>query len=177
MIKYELELAYHKATSGRPGPVWLDIPLDIQDSQVDKSQLPSYKPEEESANRKTQLLHDVKNALEMIRNAKRPLLLCGNGIHLSRSEALLKMLLEKLNIPIVLPDSAKDLVPEDHPLYIGIFGTAGQRRANFAVQNSDCILSLGAGLCIKKVGLTTKDLPRMRRKSLLILTKVKSTTR
>jgi acetolactate synthase I/II/III large subunit len=156
MIKYELELAYHKATSGRPGPVWLDIPLDIQDSQVDESQLLSYKPEEESANRKAQLSNDVKNALEMVRNAKKPLLLCGNGIHLSGSEALLKKLLEKLNIPIVLPDSAKDLVPEDYPLYIGIFGTAGQRRANFAVQNSDCILSLGAGLCIKKVGFNYK---------------------
>jgi len=152
MIRYELELAYHKATSGRPGPVWLDIPLDIQDSQVDESQLSPYIPEEESAGRKAQLSSDVKNTLEMIRNAKRPLLLCGNGIHLSRSENLLKGIINKLNIPIVLPDAAKDLVAEDHPLYMGIFGTVGQRRANFAVQNSDCILSIGAGLCIKKVG-------------------------
>jgi acetolactate synthase-1/2/3 large subunit len=69
---------------------------------------------------------------------------------------LLKKLLNKLNIPVVLPDAAKDLLAEDHPLYLGIFGTAGQRRANFAVQNSDCILSLGAGLCLKKVGFNYK---------------------
>jgi acetolactate synthase-1/2/3 large subunit len=157
MIKYELELAYHQAVSGRPGPVWLDIPLDIQDSQVDESQLPSYQPEvDEKLSQGTQLTNDVKNALEMIKNAKRPLLLCGNGIHLSKSEELLKKLIAKLNIPVVLPDAAKDLIAEDHPLYMGIFGTAGQRRANFAVQNSDCILSLGAGLCIKKVGFNYK---------------------
>ncbi len=157
MIKYELELAYHQAVSGRPGPVWLDIPLDIQDSQVDESQLPSYQPEvDEKLSQGTQLTNDVKNALEMIKNAKRPLLLCGNGIHLSKSEELLKKLIAKLNIPVVLPDAAKDLIAENHPLYMGIFGTAGQRRANFAVQNSDCILSLGAGLCIKKVGFNYK---------------------
>lgn len=157
MIKYELELAYHKATSGRPGPVWLDIPLDVQDSQVDESQLPSYFPEEvESIASRIQLKNDVKQAIEMIANADRPLLLCGNGIHLSRSEGLLKKLLSEIGIPIVLPDAAKDLIAEDHPLYVGIFGTAGQRRANFAVQNSDCILSLGAGLCIKKVGFNYK---------------------
>ena len=157
MIKYELELAYHQAISGRPGPVWLDIPLDIQDSQVEESQLPSYHPKvDEKLSQGTQLTSDVKNALEMIKNAKRPLLLCGNGIHLSKSDELLKRLIEKLNIPVVLPDAAKDLVAEEHQLYMGIFGTAGQRRANFAVQNSDCILSLGAGLCIKKVGFNYK---------------------
>jgi acetolactate synthase I/II/III large subunit len=157
MIKYELEVAYHKATSGRPGPVWLDIPLDIQNSQVEESQLPSYTPEESiSAKSRTQLINDVKNAIELIKNAKRPLLLCGNGIHLSKSEDLMKNLFNKLNIPVVLPDAAKDLIAEDYPLYLGIFGTAGQRRANFAVQNSDCILSLGTGLCLKKVGFNYK---------------------
>lgn len=157
MIRYEMELAYHKAVSGRPGPVWLDIPLDIQDSQVDESQLPSYQPKEDKKiSRGAQLTNDVKNALVMVRNAKRPLLLCGNSVHLSKSEELLKKLVNKLNIPVVLPDAAKDLIAEEHPLYMGIFGTAGQRRANFAVQNADCILSLGTGLCIKKVGFNYK---------------------
>jgi acetolactate synthase I/II/III large subunit len=152
MIKYELELAYDKATRGRPGPVWLEIPLDIQDTEVDESLLPSYISEDVNLADKAQLQSDVKKVIDMLQNAKRPLLLCGNGIHLSRAEQLLKELLEHLNIPVVLPDAAKDLIAEDHPRYMGIFGTAGQRRANFAVQNSDCILSLGAGLCIKKVG-------------------------
>ncbi len=153
MIRYELELAYHKAVSGRPGPVWLDIPLDVQDSLIDETCLPAYAPNaSECNNDDNQLKVKVAEALKLIKEAKRPLIICGNGIHLSRSEDLMKKLLDRLNIPVILPDAAKDLLPENYPLYLGIFGTAGQRRANFAVQNSDCLLSLGAGLCLKKVG-------------------------
>ncbi len=165
MIKYELELAYAKATSGRPGPVWLDIPLDVQDSQVDESQLPSYIPDEsETAGNGAQLTTDVRKVIETLKTAKRPLLVCGNGIHLSKSEDLLSRLIERMRIPVVLPDMAKDLVAEDHPLYVGIFGTAGQRRANFAIQNSDCVLSLATGLCLKKVGFNYKGFAPKARK-------------
>jgi acetolactate synthase-1/2/3 large subunit len=156
-IKYELELAYYMATSGRPGPVWLDIPLDVQDSQVDESQLPSFSPEESGALlNHEQLKVEIAKVIELLKNARRPILMFGNGIHLSKSEGLLKKLLLKLNLPVVLPDAAKDLIAEEYPLYLGIFGTAGQRRANFAVQNSDCLLSLGTGLCLKKVGFNFK---------------------
>jgi acetolactate synthase-1/2/3 large subunit len=157
MIKYELELAFYKATSGRPGPVWLDIPLDVQDSQVDESQLRGFTPEDlEITGSRAQLKSDVKAVIDLLKTAKRPIFLCGNGIHLSKSEELLGKLLKKVQVPVVLPDTAKDLVAEDYPLYMGIFGTAGQRRANFAVQNSDCVLSLAAGLCLKKVGFNYK---------------------
>jgi len=156
-IKYELELAFYMATSGRPGPVWLDIPLDIQDSLVDEGQMPSFIPDEKDIfQNREQVKNDVSKVLALVSNAKRPILVFGNGIHLSKAEALLKRLLLKLNIPVVLPDAAKDLIPEDYPLYLGIFGTAGQRRANFAVQNSDCLLSFGTGLCLKKVGFNFK---------------------
>lgn len=157
MIRYELELAFYHATSGRPGPVWLDIPLDVQDSLVDESQLRSFTPDDaETAKNRTRLKNDVRDVIDLLKAARRPILLCGNGIHLSKSEKLLAKLIEKIQVPIVLPDTAKDLMPEDHPLYMGIFGTAGQRRANFAVQNSDCVLSLAAGLCLKKVGFNYK---------------------
>jgi acetolactate synthase I/II/III large subunit len=156
-IRYELELAYFMATSGRPGPVWLEIPLDVQDSQVEESLLPGFSHEASPAfyNRE-QLRIEIAQVLKLLKNAKRPILMFGNGIHLSKSEELLKRVISKLNLPVVLPDAAKDLIPEDHPLYLGIFGTAGQRRANFAVQNSDCVLSLGTGLCLKKVGFNFK---------------------
>jgi acetolactate synthase I/II/III large subunit len=164
-IKYELELAYYKATSGRPGPVWLDIPLDIQDSLVDETQLTSFVPNEGDIFPNNELLRvEVAKVLAWLKEAKRPILMFGNGIHLSKSEGLLKKVLSKLSLPVVLPDAAKDLIAEEYPLYLGIFGTAGQRRANFAVQNSDCLFSLGTGLCLKKVGFNFKGFAPKARK-------------
>ena len=152
-IRYELEYAFAQATSGRPGPVWLDIPLDVQGSMIEEDKLAPYDPQDSTpAQRRAKLSGDVRQVVEVLRTSKRPLLLGGNGIHLSQSEDLLHLLLERTGIPIVLPLTSKDLVAEDQPLYAGIFGATGQRRANFAVQNSDCILSLGAGLCCQKVG-------------------------
>ncbi len=120
---------------------------------MDEELLPSFTPDEGLAlHDREQLRVEVVKVLTLLKNAKRPILMFGNGIHLSKSEGLLKMALSKLNLPVVLPDAAKDLIAEEYPLYLGIFGTAGQRRANFAVQNSDCLFSLGTGLCLKKVG-------------------------
>jgi acetolactate synthase-1/2/3 large subunit len=156
-IRYELEKALYSATSDRPGPVWVEIPFDIQGATVDEAELPGYGLLPSPA-----VLHDmalaaeVTKVIEAIREAKRPLLVGGNGIHLSRSEYLLQQILERMQIPIITPDAAKDLVPEEYPRYVGVFGTAGQRRANFAVQNSDCLLSLGVGLSLKKIGFNFK---------------------
>jgi len=101
---------------------------------------------------KRQLRADVARVLREIRESRRPILVCGNGIHRARAQELLRRVLEKLRIPIVLPLTGKDILEEDHPMYMGIFGTAGQRRANFAVQTSDCLVALGAGLNCQKVG-------------------------
>jgi acetolactate synthase I/II/III large subunit len=157
MIRYELEKAYHKATSGRPGPVLIEIPLDVQGSEVEESKLVAYDEQPSNGSRDNpELLKLVREVVESLRSARRPLLLCGNGIHLARAEELLVRLLDKTGLPLVLPDAAKDLVAEDHPSNMGIFGAAGQRRANFAVQNSDCLVALGAGLCVKKTGFNLK---------------------
>jgi len=150
-IRYELEYAYHQAVSGRPGPVLLEIPLDVQSAEVDAEALRGYVPETTSG-RSSQLSSSVTQVLAQIRQSRRPILVCGNGIHRAKSQDLLRAVLEKLRIPIVLPITAKDVLEEDHPMYMGIFGTAGQRRANFAVQNSDCMLAIGAGLNCQKVG-------------------------
>jgi len=155
MIRHDLEHAWHVATSGRPGPVLIEIPLDIQGSLVEEAELCGFVPSVpmSSAGR---LAAEVRQVVEVLRAAKRPLLLGGSGVRLGHAEALFNEVVDKLRIPVVLPDAAKDLLPEDHPGNLGIFGTAGQRRANFAVQNSDCLLSLGAGLCVKKVGFNYK---------------------
>lgn len=153
LIRQELETALAHATGGRPGPVWLDIPLDVQNSDINPAELPSFCPSAAEMNSSpVSLSENVDRVLQVLQSAQRPIVIAGNGIHLSRSEALLEEFLERTGLPVILPHSAKDLVPETHPGYMGIFGSAGQRRANFALQNSDCLLSLGTGLNTSKTG-------------------------
>jgi acetolactate synthase I/II/III large subunit len=150
-IRYELEKALYLAASGRPGPVWLDFPLDIQGAEINEEELEAFIPP---------IVNDIRNHLEeqvrqfirIAREARRPLFLLGNGIHIAHAEALLAELLERMPFPIVLPNCAKDLVPESHPRYMGVFGTAGQRRANFAIQNADCVFFLASGINVTKTG-------------------------
>ncbi len=150
-IRRELECALHAATTGRPGPAWIEIPLDLQAAQIDESSLLPYVAAPNGA-APDRLLHDVRRVAEAMRQSRRPILTAGNGVHAARAEPLLRELLERTGIPIVVPHTGKDLVEEDHPSNMGVFGPTGQRRANFAVQNSDCLLSLGTGLNIHKVG-------------------------
>ncbi len=150
-IRYELEFAYWQATSGRPGPVLLEIPVDVQGAQIDPAKLKGYTPPANSKAGAT-LSADVAGVLAEIRMSKRPILICGNGIHRAQAQQVLRTLLDQTRIPISVPLTAKDIIEEDHPMNIGVFGTAGQRRANFAVQNSDCVIAIGAGLNCQKVG-------------------------
>ncbi len=164
-IRRDLERALHAAVSGRPGPVLVEIPLDVQGSMVDPAVLERFPPPPPPAtDRLERLRTEARGVLDLLRRARRPLFVGGNGIHLARAEALFSELLRKLPVPAVFPDAAKDLVAEDHPRNMGIFGTAGQRRANFAVQNCDCLVSLAAGLCVKKVGFNYQGFaPRARK--------------
>ncbi len=150
-IRYELEYAYWQATSGRPGPVLLEIPVDVQGMQIDAAKLKGYTPSEDSNARAT-LSANVAGVLAEIRKSKRPILICGNGVHRAKAQQVLRELLDQMRIPISVPLTAKDVIEEDHPMNMGVFGTAGQRRANFAVQNSDCLIGIGAGLNCQKVG-------------------------
>jgi acetolactate synthase-1/2/3 large subunit len=120
---------------------------------IDEDDLPAFEPAPEDGPARSEAVRlGVEATIEALARSERPLFVCGNGIHLAGAEAALARLLAIAQVPVVLPDSAKDLVAEDEPLYMGIFGTAGQRRANFAVQNSDCLIALAAGLCVKKTG-------------------------
>jgi acetolactate synthase-1/2/3 large subunit len=158
MIRRELECAWHHALAGRPGPAWIEIPVDVQGLLVDVGDLAGFVPHSASSASWEVGPRSVGAVVEALRRARRPLLVCGNGIHLAGSEGLLAELLDMAPVPMVLPDSAKDLVAEDHPRNMGIFGTAGQRRANFAIQNSDCLLAVGVGLCSKKTGFNVSGL-------------------
>lgn len=150
-IRYELEFALYQATSGRPGPVLLEIPVDVQGAEIEPQHLHRFtKDIDHSAAAKVRM--QAEGLLAEIRAAKRPIFICGNGIHRGNAQALLLRLLELLDVPVAVPLTAKDVIYEDHPMNIGVFGTAGQRRANFALQNSDCLVAIGAGLNSQKVG-------------------------
>ena len=151
-IRYHLEKAVYLARTGRPGPVWIDIPLDVQASPIDEpANLRSFDPVEAAqieGNRMTpaDLKIQIGEILEKLNRAERPMLLIGNGIRLARAEAEMEQLLRVLDIPAELTWLAIDLMADDDPLYVGRPGTIAQRGANFAIQNCDFLLSIGARL-------------------------------
>lgn len=156
MIKYELEKAFNIALSGRPGPVWIDLPLDVQGSMIEEDELVSYIPEIQQSN-KNLLKVAVKKTIKMLQKSKRPVLILGYGIRLSGAVNLLDTFIKKINAPILVHYNGMDLIEENHPLFIGKFGPVGQRRGNFALQNSDILLSVGAGLTIAAIGFDFKN--------------------
>lgn len=154
MIKYELEKAFYLATNARCGPVWINIPLDIQGNFINEKKLPSFRPQVPSGIK--DLNNQVSKAIKILKDSNRPLLLCGYGIRLARAQNLLKQILKEIHIPVVLSFNGMDLIADNHPLLVGRPGIIGQRRANFAIQSSDCLLSIGSRLNIKIVGYNYK---------------------
>ena len=153
MIRQELERAFYTATSARPGPVWINIPLDVQGSFINEKKLSSFRPGDlPQLQNKSYLKDKVNKAVKILRTSKRPILLCGYGIRLANAQGLLREFLKIVNIPVVLSFNGMDIIADEHPLLVGKPGIIGQRRANFAVQNADCILSIGSRLNIKIVG-------------------------
>lgn len=142
-IRYHLERAWHEASSGRKGPVWLDIPLDIQGAEIEPSALRSFCPAEPSD---VDISEDIEAVLHLLAQSERPLFLAGNGIRLSGAEGAFIALAEKLNIPMLTTWKAIDLVGEDHPLYMGHPGVMGDRGANIILQNCDLLMVIGSRL-------------------------------
>lgn len=151
LIRQELEKAWHICQSGRPGPVWLDIPLDIQAADIDPAKLPSYTPEPET------LLPEIpetqwEQITAKLRSAKRPAIIAGIGVRHGKGCQDLLKLAEKLQIPVLTSISGIDLIPSDHPLFFGRPGILGERAANFIMQNCDLLLVLGTRMGIRVIG-------------------------
>ncbi len=142
-IRYHLERALHEMQDGRSGPVWLDIPLDVQAAQIIPSELAGYTPE---AKAQANLDGPIQRTLELIAAAERPLILAGHGVRLAGAAKRFLTLAEKLDIPVVTTWNALDLIPWAHPLCVGRPGVVALRAANFAVQNCDLLLSIGSRL-------------------------------
>ncbi len=160
-IRYHLEKAIYLATHGRPGPCWLDIPLDVQASQIDPDALVAFdRGEIDESWRRTDVDAAAKAILEKIGAAKRPVIYAGNGLNLSGQRGNFLKLADKLGIPVVTGFSAHDLMYDDHPLYIGRPGTIGDRAGNFVAQSSDCLLILGTRLNIRQVSYNWKTFGR-----------------
>lgn len=144
-IKYYLEKAYCEATTGRMGPVWLDIPLDVQAAMIDEEKLEGYY-DKSSIEYKLDISKEIGETLELLKNSKKPLILAGNGIKLARAENSFYQLINKLQIPVLTTWKVIDMLDEKDPLYAGHPGIMGDRGANFILQSSDLLLILGSRL-------------------------------
>ncbi len=161
-IRYHLEKAVYLAFHGRPGPVWIDIPLDVQASPIESpAALHAFDPRELAEHRTGESLkHEVQRLLENLNHAKRPLLFAGNGIRLAHAEKEFEQLRTLLGIPTVATWCAADLVPSNDPLYVGRPGSVAARGANFALQNSDFLLAIGVRLDFAITGYAPQNLAR-----------------
>ena len=160
-IRYHLERAWHLATTGRPGPVWVDIPVNYQGGYIETDELEGYDPAEDDVKLPPAVSDDViRTVLEKIRAAKRPVFHAGYGIRLSGGYETFRSVLEKLNIPVVTYWNAVDLIEDEHPLYCGRAGNMGDRPGNWAIQNADLILAVGTRISIRQVGYNWKTWAR-----------------
>ena len=184
-IRYLIEKCMYLATNGRPGPVWLDIPLDVQGAYIEEDELIGFDKENYEAGKdgwaadspyktdideRTKLdLADIpevipdkvlKEIIEKIKNAKRPVFNAGNGIRIGNAHKEFLELIDLLNIPVVVGWNSEDCLWVDHPLYAGRPGNFGDRPGNFTVQNSDLVLSVGSRLSLRQVGFNCKGWAR-----------------
>lgn len=148
-IKYHLEKAIYEAKTGRRGPVWLDIPLDIQMAIVDETSLKGFVPQNNNKNLDENVMDKI---IEMITKAQRPTIIAGCGIRLAGAVDEFNAMVDMLNIPVMTTWKAADIIPFDHPMFFGRPGTAGQRPANFIQQNCDLLISIGARLDFGQIG-------------------------
>lgn len=162
-IRYLLEKALWLAETGRPGPVWLDIPIDVQSALIDPASLHGFDPIAEGFGRDyaipseygwlrgNELRQAARRVIAMLREAKRPVLMPGTGVRVAKAHDLFLRVADKLGIAIAPAWNAQDVVDDDHPLYVGRPGTVGDRAGNFAVQRSDLLLVLGCRLNVRQI--------------------------
>jgi acetolactate synthase-1/2/3 large subunit len=158
-IRYHLEKAWHLAQTGRPGPCWLDIPIDVQSSLVDENQLEGFASFLEPEPAPVHLKESVDQTLMHLKNAKRPVILAGSGVRISGQVEQFLDVAHKLGIPVTT-GWTHDTIASDDPVFCGRPGTIGTRGGNFAVQNSDVLLILGNRLNIRQTGYAWKSFAR-----------------
>jgi acetolactate synthase I/II/III large subunit len=152
-IAYYLDKAVFLACSGRPGPVWIDVPMDVSSALIDEKTLMRFSNLEEKNDYKDEpTINEIKNFKQKLDSSKRPIILAGQGIRLSKSIPLFREFIEKTNIPVVVSRLGFDLLPTNHPLFVGCIGNKGTRPGNFAVQNADLVIAIGSRLSVSTTG-------------------------
>jgi acetolactate synthase-1/2/3 large subunit len=166
-IRYHLEKAVTLAKSGRKGPVWIDVPLDVQAAQIETDALEGFDAMETAGHKGDGLLRlseQVRQTIHFLNQTSRPVLLAGNGVHYSGAKADFSQLIDILGIPVLTTWAGSDLLADEHPLFFGKPGTLASRGANFTMQNSDCLLSIGARLDFDVTGFNQANFARAARK-------------
>ena len=160
-IRFAMEKAWHLATSGRPGPVWIDIPVNFQGCYIDIDDLPGYDSTEDDDSLPPPVdTVAIDTVIEKIKKAKRPVFHAGYGIRLAGAYDIFRQVIEQLGIPVVTYWNAVDLIENEHSLYTGRAGNMGDRPGNWAIQNADLILAVGTRISIRQVGYNWKTWAR-----------------
>lgn len=149
MIRYEMEKAVYICREGRPGPVLLDIPVDVQGCKVEESDLIGFTPELKQASIVDSQIDEI---VELLNHAKRPVIYAGAGVSIANAREDFRCLIEKIGAPVLLHWNGMDLLESDHPLYAGRPGAVGQRAANFTLQNADLLITIGTRLALLQTG-------------------------
>lgn len=160
-VRFELEKAVAIAKSGRPGPVWIEVPMDVQAAMIDPDKLDGY---EITYDQSAASSMDIDIVIDALRSSKRPVIVAGRGVRLAGAQKLLADLATKLAIPVVTPYLGIDNIRHDLDIYIGKAGVKGDRPANFAMQNADLILAIGTSLHVSVIGYEYGQFARLARK-------------
>ena len=160
-IRYHLEKALYMAVNGRPGPVWLDIPLDVQGAVIETEELRGYDPQENPEEKPAEISQDViQQILDKIEKSRRPVLFPGNGVRLAGAMDDFQKLVNILGVPVITGMSSVDAMESEHPYFAGRSGGTGTRPGNFALQNSDVLLSIGNRQGFAQTGFQYQDWAR-----------------
>ena len=145
-IRYHLEKGTYLARSGRPGPVWIDIPVDVQAAPIDPTSLRKFDPAEVGLSSQTNWHTQLEEVIQRLNHSERPFIFAGNGVRVSGAAEIFEKLVRKLDVPVGLTWMAMDLLNDDDELFVGRPGTVASRGANFALQNADFVLAIGVRL-------------------------------
>jgi acetolactate synthase I/II/III large subunit len=164
-IRFHLEEAVYLARSGRPGPVWIDIPLDVQAAQIDEDKLKGFAPDDvDTASKRAGIRELAARTIQMLNGSERPVILVGNGVRLAGGEDLFREVVDALEVPVLTTRLGVDLLPASHPLCFGMPGGIAARSANFTLQNSDFLLAIGTRLDMQMMAYAPERFARAARK-------------
>ncbi len=167
-IRFLLEKAISLATQGRPGPVWLDIPLDVQGAMIDENTLYGCIPkEDQKVVKPSRLTTEVGQLIDILKKAERPVFLAGQGIRIAGAQALFLDTVQAMGMPVISSFCGFDLIASDHPLFMGRIGTVGNRSGNFTLQNADVLLSVGSRNNIRQVSYNWLSYARAAKKIII----------